>query len=47
MICNGLHSGKETENPPFFATWGRLYAAVLIFQTLLVILFHFFTRAFR
>jgi hypothetical protein len=32
--------------PPFFRTWGRLYAAVLIYLVCLITLFAIFTWAF-
>ena len=34
------------EDPPFFRTWGRAYAAVLIYLVCLIALFALFTRAF-
>lgn len=35
------------EAPPFGASWAVLYALVLGFLALLVVLFYLFTRAFR
>jgi hypothetical protein len=34
------------EGPPFFATWGRLYAAVLVYLALLIGLFYLFQILF-
>jgi hypothetical protein len=34
-------------NPPIAKTWPRLYAAVLLFLALQVIVFYAFTRAFQ
>ena len=36
-----------TEQPPIGKTWPRLYAAVLLFLALQVIVFYAFTRAFQ
>lgn len=33
--------------PPIGRTWTRLYAAVLLFLALLIVLFYAFTRAFQ
>jgi hypothetical protein len=38
-----LHDGA----PPFFGSWKRFYAAVLVELLLLVIAFYFFTELFR
>jgi hypothetical protein len=35
------------EQPPFFASWGRLYAAVAAYLVLVIVLFDLFTRAFN
>lgn len=35
------------EPPPFGRSWRTLYAAVLVWLAVLVVLFHQFTRAFR
>jgi hypothetical protein len=35
------------EPPPFLGTWPRLYAAVLGWLGLLVLLMHFFTQRYR
>jgi len=40
-------AASETDTPPFFASWRRLYAAVLTAQALLVLLFYIFMRIFR
>jgi hypothetical protein len=37
----------ERERPPFFSSWGRLYAAVLLNLALQILLFIIFTRAFK
>jgi len=40
--------GKLTEEPPPFGrSWRALYAAVLAWLGVLVVLFYLFTRAFR
>jgi hypothetical protein len=40
-------SGPEAdEPPPFLGSWGRLYAAVLGWLALLVVLFYLITLAF-
>lgn len=38
---------KTDEQPPIGKTWPRLYAAVLLFLTLQVIVFYAFTKAFQ
>jgi len=42
---------EKTENgqerPPFFSSWGRLYAAVFLNLALQVLLFYLFTEAFK
>jgi len=35
------------EPPPFLRTWPRIYAAVLIYQVVLISLFAWFTHAFQ
>ena len=35
------------EHPPIAKTWPRLYAAVLLFLALQVIVFYIFTKAFE
>lgn len=40
-------SEDERERPPFFSSWGRLYAAVLLNLALQVFLFYLFTKAFE
>jgi hypothetical protein len=37
----------DPDRPPFLGTWAGVYAAVLGFLGLLVLLFHLFTRHFR
>ncbi len=32
--------------PPFLGTWGRVYAAILIYLALLIFGFYLFTRAY-
>jgi len=34
------------EPPPFLGTWPRVYAAVLIYLAVLIVLFYAFTRFF-
>ena len=34
------------EPPPFFRTWPRLYAAVVVYLVVLIFLFYWFTRTF-
>ena len=34
------------EPPPFLGTWKRVYAAVLLYLTALIVLFYLFTRAY-
>jgi hypothetical protein len=34
------------EPPPFLGTWPRVYAAVLVYLALLIVLFYVFTRMF-
>jgi hypothetical protein len=36
-----------TERPPIGKTWNRLYAAVLIFLALQIVVFYAFTKAFE
>jgi len=33
------------EPPPFLGTWGRVYAAVLIYLGVVIAVFYWFTRA--
>jgi hypothetical protein len=35
------------EPPPFLRTWGRVYAAVLIYLGAIIAGFYLFTRAYR
>ena len=35
------------EPPPFLGTWGRVYAAVLLYLALLILAFYLFMRASR
>lgn len=35
----------QEERPPLFATWGRLYAAVLVYLVCVIALFDYFTRS--
>jgi hypothetical protein len=35
------------EKPPFFGTWGRLYAAVLFYLVVVIAACYLFTRAYR
>jgi hypothetical protein len=45
------HPTKENEDeqgrPPFFSSWGRLYAVVLLNLAFQILLFYIFTRAFK
>lgn len=34
------------EPPPFLGTWPRVYAMVIVFLALLIVLFYLFARAF-
>jgi hypothetical protein len=34
------------EPPPFLRTWSRVYAAIIGWLALLILLFYFFSRAF-
>lgn len=36
----------DEEPPPFFGTWNRVYAAVIVYLALLIALFNWFTVAF-
>jgi hypothetical protein len=36
----------KDEPPPFLRTWPRVYAAVLAWLALLIVLFYLFTRAY-
>jgi len=38
---------KDNEKPPFFKSWKRLYAVVLLNLIVLIILFYLFTKAFQ
>ena len=38
---------KAEEPPPFLGTWGRVYAAVLGWLGLMVLLMHLFTQLHR
>ena len=38
---------QPEEPPPFLGTWPRVYAAVLIYLVLVIVLFYLFTRAFN
>lgn len=41
-----MGSQSHDERPPLFRTWGQLYAAVLIFLFLIIVLLYLFTTAF-
>lgn len=34
------------EPPPFLGSWGRVYAAVILYLALLIAVFYTFTKAF-
>jgi len=38
---------NREEPPPFFGTWNRLYAAVILYLAVLIAGFHAFTKAWR
>jgi hypothetical protein len=38
---------NEQERPPFFSSWRRLYAAVLLNLALQILLFYLFAKAFN
>ena len=40
-------STHEDEPPPFLGTWKRVYAAVLVYLTALILLFLWFTLAWN
>jgi hypothetical protein len=43
-----LHSRDvPDEAPPFLSTWKRVYIAVLIYLAGIVLVFYFFTQAYR
>jgi hypothetical protein len=37
----------EEGTPPIFATWGWLYAAVIVFLAFCIIVFYLFTKAYQ
>ena len=37
----------EEGSPPLFATWNRLYAAVIAFLAFLILVFYLFTIAYQ
>ena len=39
------HSEKE-DRPPVFRSWSSVYAFLLVFQAVLMLLFHLFMRAY-
>ncbi|HSW49495.1 MAG TPA: hypothetical protein VLH09_04935 [Bryobacteraceae bacterium] len=39
-------TGEQEEPPPFLGSWRRLYAAVLAWLALLILLFFWFAREF-
>jgi hypothetical protein len=39
------HSGDEP--PPFLRTWGRLYAAVLVYSAALILALYWVTKTFN
>jgi hypothetical protein len=41
------HKGRRRDKPPFFSSWNRLYAFVLLNLAVLIILFYLFTKAFE
>ena len=42
-----MKPASEDEKPPFFATWRRLYLAVIAYLGLLILLFYTFTKAYQ
>jgi len=38
---------NNSDRPPFFSSWGRMYAFVLLNLAFLVLLFSLLTRAFQ
>jgi hypothetical protein len=47
MIPDTEEPDVEEGSPPLFATWGRLYAAVIAFLAFCIILFYLFTKAYQ
>ena len=41
-----MHNWEE-DKPPFFETWGQVYAAVAGYLFLLILLFYAFTRSYQ
>ena len=42
-----MRQNWEDDKPPFLRTWRRLYAAVIGYLFLLILLFYAFTRAYQ
>lgn len=43
---NPAPGGRTDETPPFFGSWGTLYASVLIFLAVLIVVFYIFQASF-
>lgn len=39
-------TGNFSNSPPFFTSWSQIYAAVLSFLALLIVLFYIFMKTF-
>jgi hypothetical protein len=47
MIRTHSDVDVSEERPPIFGTWRKLYLAVLLHLALLIVLFYFFSEAFK
>jgi hypothetical protein len=46
MTENGFERPIVDDPPPFLGSWRRVYAGVLLYLLLLIVLFYIFTRVF-
>ena len=49
MLSNSplLNPVPEDDKPPLFRTWRRLYVAIVVYLSSLILLFYLFTQAYR
>ena len=46
MSATPDRTGRPDERPPLFGSWNRLYAAVLAYLVILILIFHFFSTLY-
>ncbi len=47
MTNNRVRREEKIDPPPFLQSWGRVYAAVVLYLVALIAVLHWFTRTFN